>query len=132
MQRCLLVVVALGCQLATVVAEENAEPLRLAPQRTFSFMRALSFGSDSAEVVIPDPWDLAAGPRNIAIFTTAAMPWMTGTAVNPLLRAAHLARTPQRHRVTLCVPWVPLADQPAIFASERFDRPEDQERCMRR
>eukprot|EP00286_Rhodomonas_abbreviata_P006106 CAMPEP_0181330554 /NCGR_PEP_ID=MMETSP1101-20121128/23965_1 /TAXON_ID=46948 /ORGANISM="Rhodomonas abbreviata, Strain Caron Lab Isolate" /LENGTH=388 /DNA_ID=CAMNT_0023439825 /DNA_START=574 /DNA_END=1737 /DNA_ORIENTATION=+ len=60
------------------------------------------------------------------------MPWMTGTAVNPMLRAAHLARTKENHRVTLCVPWVPLKDQPAIFAQHRFEEPQEQERSMRR
>ncbi|PXF48242.1 Digalactosyldiacylglycerol synthase 2, chloroplastic [Gracilariopsis chorda] len=59
--------------------------------------------------------DMRASKRDVAIVTTAAIPWMTGTSVNPALRALYLAH--DGHRVTLIVPWIPPEQQGDIFAS---------------
>ena len=76
--------------------------------------------------------DLVNRPRHVAIFTTASLPWMTGTAVNPLMRAVYLAK-PGVHDVTLVVPFLTdLEDQARLFPKGlTFDKPEQQEKWVR-
>jgi len=68
---------------------------------------------------------------HITIVTTASLPWMTGTAINPLLRAAYLAKAGKR--VTLAVPWIHPSEQALIFpAGLQFETPEEQEAHVRK
>ena len=75
--------------------------------------------------------DLRASKRDIAIVTTAAIPWMTGTSINPALRAIYLAK--DNHRVTLVVPWLSTpAEQLRVFAkgSPTFRTPQQQKQYI--
>jgi hypothetical protein len=50
--------------------------------------------------------DISRTDRRIFVVTTAAMPWRTGTAVNPLMRALYLTYGRPKNYVTLCIPWL--------------------------
>lgn len=90
--------------------------------------------------------DLSLPGRHFHIVTTAALPWMTGTAVNPLLRAAYLHRRTQQintsynlqpspqHQsyVTLVIPWLELEeDQMELYGKQVFATPQEQEAYIR-
>ena len=67
-------------------------------------------GTGAASLFPPTPAsDLRRGGRHINIYTTAALPWMTGTSINPLLRAAHLVL--KGYNTTLLLPWLEAGDQ---------------------
>uniref|UniRef100_A0A7S3JNK5 digalactosyldiacylglycerol synthase n=1 Tax=Aureoumbra lagunensis TaxID=44058 RepID=A0A7S3JNK5_9STRA len=48
--------------------------------------------------------------------TTAALPWFTGTSINPLLRSAHLSMS--GHEVTLYIPWIEPEKQNTIYPAQ--------------
>lgn len=85
------------------------------------------------EDIVPHT-DIADKSKRIWIVTTAVLPWMTGTAVNPLLRAAYMlkGRKASGGSVTLMVPWLDTEeDQIKFYGSKRFDTPADQEVYIR-
>jgi len=92
--------------------------------------------------------DLTRPGRYVHIVTTAAIPWFTGTAINPLLRSAYLhdrlkqinndnnnngnSTESQTSWVTLVIPWLELEDdQRQVYNGQVFQSPGEQEQYVR-
>lgn len=86
------------------------------------------------EAILPHT-DISDKSKKIWIVTTAALPWMTGTAVNPLLRAAYLldGRKEAGGSVVLHLPWIEQdEDQEKVFGKGKgFETQADQEKFIR-
>ena len=52
--------------------------------------------------------------KTVGIVATSALPWRTGTSINPLMRAFYLAR--RNMAVTLYLPWVDGKQQAGLFS----------------
>jgi len=82
--------------------------------------------------IIPES-DIRAPNRNIWIVTTACLPWMTGTSINPLLRAAHLAKNRPDGTVHLMVPWLNKDEQHIAFGRNiHFNHPDEQREYVKK
>lgn len=85
------------------------------------------------EAVLPHT-NISDKSKRILIVTTASLPWRTGTAVNPLLRAAYLTngRKAAGGSVTLMLPWLERKeDQERVYGKDSFANPADQEKFVR-
>lgn len=86
---------------------------------------------ENLSAIIPAS-DLTDPNRKIWVITTACLPWMTGTSINPLLRAAYFAKDRPPGNIHLMVPWLDHADQEIAYPPGlRFNHPNEQREYVR-
>ena len=90
-----------------------------------------SYGNDDDNSIVPAS-DLRRPGRRFHIVTTAALPWFTGTAVNPVLRAAYLHRRTQEYSSTRSSNATTTTDSLVALVIPWLEEPDDQERLYGR
>mmetsp|Transcript_30542 Transcript_30542/g.72055 ORF Transcript_30542/g.72055 Transcript_30542/m.72055 type:complete len:921 (-) Transcript_30542:24-2786(-) len=112
---------------------DKSEPMNNTPKKSISL--PVPSPRKDGEDVVPHT-DIGDKSKKMLIVTTAALPWMTGTAVNPLLRAAYMTsgRSEAGGSVTLMLPWLERRhDQVQVYGSDKvFENPEEQEVFIRK
>lgn len=108
------------------ISSDNDHLLTVLPVSPTSSVAESTSNGIEKRIPLSHASDLRASRRNITIVTTAAIPWMTGTSVNPALRAIYLAK--DGHDVTLVVPWLSTEfEQSQVFSKgDFFKSREDQ------
>lgn len=80
---------------------------------------------DDSVILSSYPLSLLTQFQSLVTISSAAPPWLTGTSINPALRAAYLHN--MGHTVTLLIPFIPPEQQPSIFnPGTIFESPEEQ------
>jgi digalactosyldiacylglycerol synthase len=110
------------------LAENITEELDL---RIARVLESTGYHTDAGFWNDPSQYKISDNRRHVAVVTTASLPWMTGTAINPLFHAAYLARS-AKQKVTLVVPWLSKSDQELVYPNNiTFSSPEEQETYIR-